>query len=321
MKRRSLILGSLAAWCAARPTRAATTPDESWFDASRSRALPLRLRWPAGDTPCAAVLYSHGLGGSRDGGEVWGEAWRQAGFMVAHVQHPGSDIDTVRRQGLRGLRAAASGEQLLARVDDMRFVLDEVERRARAGQGPWSRLRGQPVGAAGHSFGAHTTQALAGQRYANGASLGDERFKAFIGFSPSPGRGRAQRIEPAAAFGAVARPFLCVTGSNDENPLGDERTGDHRLAVYDGLPSGRRALLWLDGADHITFGGNAARAGLASRAMRRAPQATSREPDHHALVAQLTTAWWQAHLQSDAAAREALREPTGLGAADRWRSD
>src|SRR5688572_2041380 len=87
--------------------------DETWQDESRSRALPLRLRWPDGTGPCALVVHSHGLGGNREGGDAWGRAWRRAGFAVLHVQHPGSDTDTLR-QGLRALRGAASAEQLIA---------------------------------------------------------------------------------------------------------------------------------------------------------------------------------------------------------------
>ena len=32
------------------------------------------------------VLFSHGLGGTRDGGAVWGEAWAAADFVVVHLQ-------------------------------------------------------------------------------------------------------------------------------------------------------------------------------------------------------------------------------------------
>lgn len=93
------------------------------------------------------MLYSHGLGGSRDGGAAWGQAWADAGIAVLHLQHPGSDSDTLRN-GLAALRAAASAEQLLARVRDVRFVLDEVERQAAAGVEPWRSLRLDALGLA-----------------------------------------------------------------------------------------------------------------------------------------------------------------------------
>ena len=298
----------------------ARVADERWSDHDRARELPLRLRWPDGNAPCALVVYSHGLGGSREGGDAWGRAWRDAGLAVIHVQHPGSDTDTLR-QGMFALRRAASGEQLAARVADMRFVLDEIERRSRAGPGPWTRVRLDAIGAAGHSFGAQTVQSLAGKRFPmRTPGFIDPRYRAFIAFSSSLGRG--DPTSPAQQFGAVTRPFLAVTGSLDGDPLGGDMNAEDRARVYDGLPRGQRALLWLDGADHMTFSGNSEQRIAGRRGpFRREPAVAAAEDAHHALVARVTTLWWRAHLLGDADARVALTSPEGLGAADRWRMD
>ena len=288
---------------ASSPARA-VAQELTWSDSARSRPLPLLMRWPAGNGPCALVLHSHGLGGSREGGDAWGRAWQQAGIAVLHLQHAGSDTE-VLRGGQRALRQAVSYEQLAARVADMRFVLDEVVRRSGAAEPGFARVRVDAIGASGHSFGARTVQALAGQRFATaaGAGLAEPRFKAFVALSPAPGR---DALPPERAFGAVAKPLLCVTGSQDQDPLGSERTGEHRLAVYEGLPSGQRALLWLDGADHMTFGGNAAQRIAARRGLfRRDPAVAEREAAHHALVAAVTSLWWRSRLLGDAAAGNA----------------
>lgn len=327
MQRRKLFTRCAAALAAAAgwPSGAAQTPgdpwlDDRWHDAARSRTLPVRLRWPEGQGPCALVVHSHGLGGNREGGDAWGRAWRDAGFAVLHLQHPGSDTDTAR-QGLRALRGAASAEQLSARAADMRFVLDELERRARAGTGPWSRVRLDAIGASGHSFGAQTVLAVAGKRYpVRAPNFVEARFRAFIAFSPS--LGRHDRQAPGQQFGAIERPMLLLTGSLDGDPLNHAFSGEDRARVYDGLPAGRgtRALLWLDGADHTTFGGGrplAARRGL----RERETQAVALEGTHQALIARTSTLWWRAHLLGDAAAVAALRAPQGLAAGDRWRMD
>lgn len=329
MERRTFLIGAGAGLAAATASAQGREPaaddpwqDDAWHDGARSRSLPLRLRWPDGSAPCALVVHSHGLGGNRQGGDAWGQAWRRAGFAVLHVQHPGSDTDTLR-QGLRALRGAASAEQLIARAADMRFVVDEVERRARAGGTPWSRVRLDAIGASGHSFGAQTVLAVAGKRFGmRSPGLEERRLRAFIAFSPA--LGREDRQGPAAQFGAIERPMLLMTGSHDGDPLNHAFGGEDRARVYEGLPAGRgtRALLWLDGADHMTFGGNA-RAPLAARrsARKREPEAVEREGAHQALIAQTSTLWWRAHLLGDAGAAAALRAPQGLGAADRWRSD
>lgn len=313
MKRRRFLLVSSALAMAA-PSRAAVQ-DDAWFDSSRGRSLPVRLRWPAGDGPCALIVHSHGLGGNREGGDAWGRAWQQAGFAVLHLQHPGSDTD-VLHSGMRALRAAASAEQLRARAADMRFAADEITRRAQHKEGDWSRVRVDALGASGHSFGASTVLALAGQRFpVADIGVAEPRFKAFIAFSPAPGNvGRA--------FAEVRRPMLLVTGSHDTDALGRGLTGADRAGVYDGLPSGARALLWLDGADHLSFGGNVAQP-LRARwgPLKREPMAGELEAQHHERIAAITTLWWQAHLLGDAAAAAALRAPSGLGLQDRWRSD
>lgn len=292
--------------------------DDSWTDAARSRDVPLRLRWPTGSGACALIVHSHGLGGNREGGDAWGRAWQDAGFAVLHVQHPGSDSE-VLRSGVRALRSAASAEQLLARVADMRFVLDEIERRARDAGSPFARVRLDAIGASGHSFGAQTVQALVGQRFAVRAALAEPRFKAFIAFSPS--LRRRDDTTAQEQFGTVTRPFLAVTGSDDGEVLGNGATPESRAQVYDGLPPGRRALLWLDGADHMTFAGNAQRRIDGRGPFRRAPAVAANEPRHHTLVARTTTLWWRAQLLNDAQSQQALREKIGaeLGPNDRWR--
>jgi dienelactone hydrolase len=309
MQRRSLLILPGAAVLGV-PAFAAAIDDIAWEDRAHARSLPLRMRWPGGDAPCGLVVYSHGLGGSREGGDAWGQAWAGAGMAVLHVQHPGSDAE-VLRHGMRALRAAASEEQLVARVGDMRFVFDELTRRAQRGEAPWSRVRLDAIGAAGHSFGAVTVQTLAGQRF------GDPRFRAFAAFSPSPGQGVVKDD-----LALTTRPFLALTGSHDSDALGRGLGGADRAAVFDALPRGQRALLWLDRADHMTFGGNAhqplrARWGL----LKRDEAAVQREPRHHALIAALTAQWWRAHLLGDGAAMQALQSPPGLAAEDRWRRD
>lgn len=310
-RRAALALLGSAPWT---PLFAQPAPLEGrWADEARSRPVPWLLRLPATPGPWPVVVYSHGLGGSRDGGALWGRAWAEAGIAVLHLQHAGSDAETLK-QGLAALRGAASAAQLLARVGDMRFAIDELARRAKVGDGPWPGLRLDALGVAGHSFGAVTTQAVAGQRFPNGQAMDEPRPRAFIAFSPSPAAGSAAR-----AFAGITRPFLAVTGSLDGDPFGSYRTGEPRAALHDALPPGQRALLWLDGADHATCGGGAPRAAAALAARRRRdPLTLEREPAHQALVARLSSAWWRWRLLGDEAARRALDAPSGLGPGDRW---
>lgn len=300
-------LAALPAW--------ARVQDEAWTDRRRGRELPLRVRWPDVPGPWPLLLFSHGLGGSREGGALWGQAWREAGFVIIHMQHPGSDT-AVWLQGLPSLRAAANVTQFMARVADVKFVLDEVARRQALGEAGWSQLRLDAIGMSGHSFGAQTTAALAGKRYAvDVAGLADERVRAFMAFSPSLSPGAMSAHEQ---FAAVTRPFMCLTGSLDADPFGSYADGAPRWRVFEGLPSGVKAGLWLDQADHMSFAGQATPVrGMLPLGARDA-RAVAAEPRHQAVIAALSSLWWRATLHDDAAAAAALRLPQGLGPADRW---
>jgi predicted dienelactone hydrolase len=310
-RRDTLALCALSAFTG----RAAAAPDvqdDTWRDSARSRDIPVRLRWPTSPGPWPLLLYSHGLGGNRDGGDVWGQAWCEAGFVVLHVQHPGSDTEVLRSGGVSALRAAGNAQQLLARVADMRFVLDEATRRQSDGERAWRSVRLDAVGMAGHSFGAVTTLALAGQRYPVPGDLSDRRLQAFLALSPTSARSRLSLQEQ---FGRITRPFMAITGSLDGDPFGAYDTGEPRAQVYEGLPPGQRALLWLDGADHMTFGGNREQRIRGRGPFQRAAVAQQREDAHHALVASLSTLWWRWRLLADTAAQDLLRQaPDGV----RW---
>lgn len=325
MRRRSVFFALAASAAGLRPAFAADgrTGDETWHDPVRRRDVPVRIRWPAGEGACALAIFSHGLGGSLDAGTVWGEAWQAAGIAVLHLQHPGSD-SAIWRTGRRGVRDAASPEQYLARLADARFVLDELARRQQAG-GEWARVRLDAIGFSGHSFGARLTQAIAGERPraagAAGDRIRDPRPRAFIAFSPGfSARDGFDEADLARRFGAIDRPFLCVTGSKDDAMIVGDADHATRRAVYRGLPAGQKAELMLDGADHATFGGQAgvARGTLAARLLRRDDGAIALEPRHHPIVGRITADWWRWRLLGDAAAAERLRSPAGLGPADLW---
>lgn len=312
-----------AAGCMAASRTFAQTPrytDETWQDPRRQRAVPVRIRWPQGVAPAEGwpvVMYSHGLGGSRAGGEVWGQAWTDAGFVVLHLQHQGSDIDAVRDAGggLRdraALRSIGSADQLSARLQDVVFALDEIARRKTVDKS-WRFSRADSVGMAGHSFGAHTTLGVGGQAYPGHPGRREPRIAALIALSPTlPARG-----DGVQAFAAVSQPTLCITGTRDDDVVGNKATPDKRAAVFAALPAGRKAMLLLKDADHMTFGGGT---GNAAGILLREAVTSQLQAQHHALVARITADWWRTHLMDDAPAKARLQKPQGLGALDSWQT-
>lgn len=324
-RRRFNTFVTLAPWLAGAPAARAEGgfEDLRWTDPRRGRELPLRIRWPAGEGSCALVIFSHGLGGNLQAGTTWAEAWQAAGFAVLNLQHPGSD-ESILAERLRGMRRGAQADQYLARVADARFVLDELERRR--DEPDWRRLRLDAIGFGGHSFGARLTQALAGEIVPGRGTVGsrgplaDARPKAFAAFSPGfNDRGGDVAALARQRFAGIDRPFLCLTGTEDESTIVGDASNAARRAVYDGLPPGARAELVLDGADHMTFGGQTFGRRAARGPFKRADAAVQREAQHRAAIERITTDWWRWRLLGDAAAAARLQQPAGLTPADRWR--
>lgn len=274
-----------------------------WSDPARAgRQVPVRIRMPAGTARVPLVLFSHGLG-SLDSGTDWAEAWAESGIAVVSLQHPGSDRGIFAGGGrIRdALFGALSPQQLVARAADVRFAIDEIGRRRREGACDLARIDLKRIGMSGHSFGAITTQAIAGQRYPLAAANGyaDPRVTAAIAFSPSP----AFSARDADAFGTIRMPFFSITGTADVVPITPGITAEDRQRPYRAMPAGGKYLLVLDGANHMEFNGqDTLRNGM--------------RPDPHvrAVTIAATTAFWRATLLGDRAAAAWLADGKGLKA-------
>jgi dienelactone hydrolase len=281
-------------------------------DAARERSLPLRVYLPAGDGKAPVILWSHGLGGSCNNSKYLGEHWSARGYVAVFLQHPGSDEsvwkDAVAGERMAAMQKAASGENLVLRCQDVKFVLDQLTRWNGENEHPLrARLDLEHVGMSGHSFGAATTQSVAGQAAPLiGARWTDPRIDAALPMSPS----KPRRGDLEGAFGKVTVPWLCMTGTKDDSPIGDQ-TPESRREVYPALPKTiDRYELVLDGANHGAFGD---RAGIVRRGRASA--------DHHRTILALSTAFWDAYLRDEAAAKAWLQgdgAKTAMAAGDQW---
>ena len=160
-----------------------------WRDAKRDRVVPVKVFFPKGDGPFPVVVFSHGLGGSRENYEYLGNYWAAHGIVSVHVQHIGSD-DSLWRGGAgeRTLRGGMTLKAVLDRPRDVSFALDQLQTLNKAGEGP---LRGKldlsKIGMAGHSFGANTTLLIAGMKLSGIAPpVSDKRVRCAIALSSPP---------------------------------------------------------------------------------------------------------------------------------------
>lgn len=288
--------------------------DESWIDRARQREIPVRIRLPESGDRLPVILFSHGLGGSRSGGAEWGEQWASHGFAVIHIQHPGSDEelwkDKPLGERLAGLRSGVDLEQFLARIADVKFVVDELMRRQASHDATAARLDLARLGMSGHSFGAITTLYIGGQRPALGSldvagGLADPRFKAFLAFSPQAARGS----DPKVQFEHFSRPALLVTGTLDGQPipgLGAQQA--QRLEAFEGMAAtGNKYLLVVNNADHMFFNGTRGLRDVGARD-RAGVDFGEAEARGYPLVKAISTAYWLAYLTDDPQADRWLKD-------------
>jgi hypothetical protein len=131
----------------------------------------------------------------------------------------------------------------------------------------------------GHSFGAHTSQLVAGATTVNAAgtreSHADPRPLAFLLLSPQGIGFHAAELDERSWDG-VTRPFLVITGTNDIGRKGDD--WQWRLDPWKYAPRKNKFLLVIQGAWH-GFGGVVGDASFRGAGPKTRPTAcTSRAP-------------------------------------------
>lgn len=281
-------------------------------DEKRDREVPIKVYWNGEPEPKPVVLFSHGLGGSRENNAYLGEHWASAGYVAVFMQHAGSDEKVWKTarplQRMAALKSAASLQSSQDRIKDVSFVIDQLTAwNEKASHPLHNRMDLEHIGMSGHSFGAVTTLAVAGQKLPLNRSFEEERIDAFVAFSPQPGKG----LPADRGFGHLVKPMLCMTGTEDASPIDPSLDPARRREVYAALPKGDKYELVLDGAEHSAFGDNR---GLRSR---------NRNPKHHPAIQQVSLRFWDAYLKGDDSAKQWLQSnrplsETGLGDVDVW---
>ncbi len=260
-----------------------------WNDVTRNRKVPVKIYYPTeGNGPFPVIIFSHGLGGSRNGYEYLGRQWAANGYVVVHLQHIGSDDSVWREEGrpMRNARRAASPKNAIDRAKDVKFAIDQ-RTNLNDSTGPLKgKLDLKHVGVAGHSFGAQTAMLVAGQRMPLGHSsdLADGRVSAAVAMSePAP----AARWKLDEIYSGVRIPVMMMTGTEDNSPIGDTKAIERRIP-FDHLHNAPAYLLILNGADHMVFSGR----------LRTKPT----DPPQQKIIRLASTAFWDAQLKRSAAA-------------------
>ena len=227
-----------------------------WDDHSRQRNVQAKLYLPqqASDAqPVPLVVFSHGIGGSREGYTYLGKNWAAQGIASLHVQHTGSDNKLWSGSPLALLsrmQEAAQEREAVNRVHDLRFALDRLLADASLA----TRLDSQHVVAAGHSYGANTVLLAAGaqvEREAGVVQLRDDRIEAAILISAPPFHGEASQERVVAA---ISMPTLHITATGDNIAIpGYTSNHEDRVRLFESTGSLHKTLVVYREGSHSMF--------------------------------------------------------------------
>lgn len=276
-----------------------------FVDESRNgRVIPYKFYYPRGGAKQKPlIVWSHGLGGTRDGAGYIARYLAARDYVLLHIQHYGTDSSLwAGKEGhpwdhIR--KAKISRATTLDRFQDVPFVLDNLK-----GIERYNLMDTKRIGMSGHSFGALTTQVMAGQLFPDEneklISFKEPRFQAGLLYS-FVAMGHLYNGDPADLFGAMDLPLLYMTGTDDDNPV-DRVDYTFRMPVWEHGGSKEKYLLVLNDGDHMVFNGS--RGKLEDNPKREL---------HEEMICKIALAYWDMQLKGDKNAADWL---TGSGILD-----
>jgi dienelactone hydrolase len=267
-----------------------------------NREIALKMYYPVAEDlkDIPLVIWSHGLGGSVDGAAFLSRHISSNGYVVLHVQHPGTDSslwegkpghawDIIREANIP--RSAS-----LARFGDVPFVLDNLQEFLSLHPDIAPQIDTKNIGMSGHSFGAMTTQVLMGMQFPDEQGIlqdfSDSRFKAGILYSPVPEFHLSGDL-PEDVYARMNHPLFHMTGTDDSSPV-EGFSYERRLDVYK-HSGGEKILMILKDGDHMIYNGSRGKLG----------QNPNRER-HEDIIKVAALAYWDAKLKGDRFAWEWL---------------
>jgi len=270
--------------------------------------------------PFPLVIYSHGGGGCGIMGATYAEALAEAGFVVVAPDHA-DEFQVSTSDG----KVTADRERALEWVQWARGVsrdryqgrpsLKSSHRPAEVkitlsytlaqSADPASDLHGlvdaDKIGIMGVSYGAWTTQAMAGYY----GLFRDDRIKAAVPLADTP-------MPPPGRLANIKVPLMMIFGENERMALLDRTTPTKTEGLLRDWRTANapKYLVGLRGVDHLDFGptgiiGSHRGTGTISMEQVRRDDACARSVDHYAV------AFFSRYLKDERSAEEDLTSATG----------
>ncbi len=272
------------------------------YDRERRREVPVTVYAPSA-TPLGdgwpVVVFSHGLGESRDSYGYLGQTLAANGYAVIFMNHEGSDA-AVARNNFRGLNTVDNAQQKAA---DTHFVIDQVVADAIDSGLLRGRMDPTRLVAAGQCAGSSIASAMGGltAKLPGNAKFAsrDERVDAIMLLGPQvplglaqpsrAGKGKGLDMLQPDSWSGIDLPLLVVAGERDFMWYeGVKRNPDVRITAYTTAVSDEKYLVDLAGGGHHAF----------TDSQPWYP-AGPRNPRHHEQISQSVIAFLDAYVGGD----------------------
>jgi predicted dienelactone hydrolase len=131
-------------------------------DSDRNRRIPVDLYWSrAARADKPTIVFSHGLGSVRRDLRYLAEHLASYGYVVAALEHPGSN-ETNTNAAIAGKSALLAPQEFLDRPKDISFVLDELTKLNQTDDNLQGKIAIDRSIVIGYSLGGATALSLAG---------------------------------------------------------------------------------------------------------------------------------------------------------------
>jgi pimeloyl-ACP methyl ester carboxylesterase len=231
------------------------TVHDTWLDGETP--LDVSFIGPTARGAFPLIIYMPGLGETASAGVLWRQAWAEAGYAVLAVQSEtfaaAFRSERARAGDFQGLaKENFSIRSLTSRLEQLHFVLDETRRRSDAHVAPYSSIDSGHVALAGFDLGAQTAAAGLDEKAMVAPARAGQAIRAAILLSPylDPAPGDVSK-----RLAAINVPVLSITGTEDADPLGLIASPALRRVPWQSMPVGDKYLLLLSAGTHGLLAG------------------------------------------------------------------
>ncbi|MEI6236290.1 MAG: hypothetical protein WCT04_24805 [Planctomycetota bacterium] len=279
---------------------AVKTEDITLRDDKRDKNIECRVYFSDTGAKLPLIVFSHGFGADKTAFSAISQFVAEHGYVIVHPSHMDGFGRSGNKQGVGGIGTLRAGGGLAeaisdpakieGRTGDVVAVMDSIEQLYAKVPALKNRIDTERIGVGGHSYGAYTSMLMGGVTADLGGikarSFADPRVRCIL---PISGQGTGQQGLTETSWASLKLPMMTITGSRDQGAGG--QGSDWKKEPFKFSPHGDKYLVYIEGANHLSFGG-----GLGAR--------SSGTTD---VVKAAALAFWDAYLKHDDKSRELLK--------------